>query len=61
MRYLPEEMPGDEFLARYGGTADTVTAVERGRRYRVRAPTPTRCTSARRAETFRGLLPESGG
>ena len=33
---LPEEISGDEFLARYGGTGDTVTTVERGRRYRVR-------------------------
>ena len=29
-RHLPEEMSGDEFLARYGGTADPVTSVEPG-------------------------------
>ena len=38
LHHLPEEIAGDDFLARYGGTADTVTTVERGRRYRVRAP-----------------------
>ena len=29
---LPEEMSAEEFLERFGGTADTVTTVERGRR-----------------------------
>jgi hypothetical protein len=30
-RHLPEHLSGDEFLARYGSTADSVTSVERGR------------------------------
>jgi len=59
--YLPDEMPGDEFLARYGASADTVTAVERRRRYRVRAPTAHPVYERRRAEVFRRLLPETGG
>ena len=41
------------------GTADTVTSVERGRRYRVRAPTAHPVYERSRAETFRRLLPES--
>ena len=53
---LPEEMAGEDFLARYGGTADTVTAVQPGRRYRVRAPTAHPVYERERAESFRGLL-----
>jgi L-arabinokinase len=60
VRHLPSEMSGDEFLDRYGRTADTVTTVERGRRYQVRAPTAHPVYERRRAETFRGLLLESG-
>src|SRR5678815_3759617 len=57
--YLPEHMSGDEFLARYGRTADPVTSVERGRRYCVRAPAAHPVYERARAETFRRLLPES--
>jgi L-arabinokinase len=57
--HLPEHMSGDEFLARYGRTADPVTSVERGRRYCVRAPTAHPVYERSRAETFRRLLPES--
>jgi galactokinase len=60
VRHLPPEMSGDEFLDRYGRTADTVTTVERGRRYQVRAPTAHPIYERRRAETFRGLLLDSG-
>ena len=56
---LPEEMSGDEFLARYGGTGDTVTAIEPGRRYAVRAPTAHPIYERRRAETFRRLLTDT--
>ena len=59
VRYLPEEMTGDEFLARYGSTTDSVTAVERGRRYQVRAPAAHPVYERQRAEKFRGLLRES--
>jgi L-arabinokinase len=36
---LPETMRGDEFLARYGGTTDTVTQIDPRRLYAVRNPT----------------------
>ncbi len=36
---LPEEIQGEEFLARYGGTTDSVTRVGAGKRYAVRVPT----------------------
>ena len=45
---------------RYGRTDDAVTTVERGRRYRVRAPTAHPVYERRRAETFRRLLLDSG-
>jgi galactokinase len=60
VRYLPEQMSGDEFLARYGGTADSVTSVERGQQYCVRAPAAHPVYERARAEMFRRLLPESG-
>jgi L-arabinokinase len=59
--WLPEEISGDEFLARYGGTADTVTTVERGRRYRVRAPAAHPVYERQRAERFRELLRAAPG
>jgi L-arabinokinase len=58
---LPEEISGDDFIARYGGTADSVTSVERGRRYRVRMPAAHPVYERRRAEAFRRLLLESPG
>ena len=58
-RYLPEQISGDEFLDHYGDTADTVTSVERGRRYCVRAPAAHPVYERSRAEAFRRLLPES--
>ncbi len=59
--WLPEEMSGQEFLARYGSTADTVTRVEPDRRYRVRAPTAHPIYERQRAERFRQLLIEAHG
>lgn len=53
---LPEEIAGDAFLAQYGATADTVTRVEPGRRYPVRAPAAHPVYERQRAETFRQLL-----
>jgi L-arabinokinase len=58
---LPEEISGDDFLARYDGTADTVTTVERGRRYRVRAPAAHPVYERQRAERFRQLVRTSPG
>ena len=56
---LPGEMRGDEFLARYGGTADSVTSVAADRTYRVRSPTAHPVFERQRAESFRRLLIES--
>jgi L-arabinokinase len=58
---LPEEMTGEAFLARYAGTADTVTRVEPERRYRVRAPAAHPVHERARAERFRALLDEPPG
>ncbi len=58
---LPEELSGDDFLARYAGTVDTVTTVERGRRYRVRSPAAHPVYERQRAERFRELLQASPG
>jgi len=55
---LPEEISGDDFLARYGGTTDSVTEVKPDRRYRVRAPASHPVYERQRAETFRQLLRE---
>jgi galactokinase len=60
-RDLPDEISGDEFLTRYGGTGDTVTTVERGRRYRVRAPAAHPVYERERAENFRQLLRSAPG
>ncbi|MEO7275641.1 MAG: sugar ABC transporter ATP-binding protein, partial [Vicinamibacterales bacterium] len=38
-REIPEELDGEAFLARYGGTTDLVTRVDPARRYAVRTPT----------------------
>jgi L-arabinokinase len=59
--HLPDEISGDEFLAQYGGTTDTVTHVERDRRYRVRAPAAHPVYERQRAESFRQLLSTSPG
>lgn len=56
---LPEAISGDVFVARYGGTADRLTAVDRERRYLVRAPAAHPVYERRRAETFRRLVLES--
>jgi galactokinase len=58
---LPEEISAERFLERFGGTTDTVTTLERGRRYRVRAPTAHPVRERRRAERFRRLLSGSPG
>ena len=53
---LPEEISGDDFLLRYGGTTDDVTEVTPGCRYRVRAPASHPVYERQRAESFRQLL-----
>jgi L-arabinokinase len=59
LRYLPDEIAGDTFLARYGDTDDSVTTVEPGRRYAVCAPTAHPVYERARAEEFRHLLASS--
>jgi L-arabinokinase len=59
LRHVPDEMTGDEFLARYGDIDDSVTTVQPGRRYRVRAPTAHPVYERQRAEEFRRLLTTS--
>jgi L-arabinokinase len=61
LRHLPDEMTGDEFLARYGDVDDPVTTVLPGRRYRVCAPTAHPVYERQRAEEFRHLLTDSPG
>ena len=56
---LPEQLRGEEFLARYGCTSDTVTTVVRERKYLVRVATAHPVEERQRAETFRRLLPDS--
>ena len=56
VHHLPDEMAGHDFLARYGATADAVTSVAPGRRYRVRAPTAHPVYERWRVEAFRELL-----
>jgi L-arabinokinase len=53
---LPEEISGDDFIARYGSTTDNVTDVKPGCRYRVRAPASHPVYERQRAERFRQLL-----
>jgi L-arabinokinase len=54
---LPERMAGGEFLARYTGTTDAMTAVEPGRDYEVRQPTAHPIYEHFRVRAFSELLP----
>jgi L-arabinokinase len=58
---LPEQLSGEEFVAHYGATADTVTTVARDRKYLVRVATAHPVEERRRAEMFRRLLLDSCG
>jgi L-arabinokinase len=53
---LPEEISGEEFLARYRSTSDTLTRVVPGRTYKVRRPTAHPIFERARVEAFRSLL-----
>ena len=53
---LPEEISGDDFLGRYGGTADTVTTVEPGADIACGRRRPIPSTSASASRAFRELL-----
>jgi galactokinase len=56
VRYLPEEITGSEFLARYSGTIDTVTQVDPARVYNVRRPAAHPVYEHDRVKRFRQLL-----
>jgi galactokinase len=53
---LPESLLGEEFLARYRGTTDLVTSIERERTYAVRAPTAHPVYESFRVQKFAELL-----
>jgi L-arabinokinase len=53
---LPERLPGEAFLSRYGGTVDSVTRVAPGRTYAVRAPTAHAVYESFRVQQFAELL-----
>jgi galactokinase len=53
---LPENLLGEEFLARYGGTTDTVTKIDPGRTYAVRAPASHAVYENFRVNEFARLL-----
>jgi galactose-1-phosphate uridylyltransferase (family 1) len=53
---LPEEMRGDEFLRRYGGTTDPVTRVDPEKTYAVRRPTAHPIDEHARVRRFAELL-----
>ena len=55
-RWLPEEMSGAEFLARYGGISDITTTVVLGRRYPVRSATQHPVEEQARVDRFARLL-----
>lgn len=56
LRYLPDEMSGEAFLASYSGTLDTVTTVEPARAYAIRQPTAHPVYEHHRVNEFRQLL-----
>ena len=59
-RHLPDSMHGAEFLARYEGTTDPVTTVERDRTYAIRAPTMHPIYENFRVRRFAELLQRQG-
>ena len=59
-RHLPETMTGAEFLARYGGTSDSVTKVEPDRTYAIRAPARHPIYENFRVRRFAELLQRPG-
>jgi L-arabinokinase len=54
--WLPDEMSGAEFLARYSTSPDTVTRVEPSRTYKIRQPTTHPIHEHHRVRLFRQLL-----
>jgi galactokinase len=58
---LPEVMRGRDFLKKYGGTDDAVTAVKPGQRYAVRAAAMHHVWEAQRVRRFMRLLTGAAG
>jgi galactokinase len=58
---LPERLGGAAFLQRFGGTADSVTAVDPGRDYAVRVATAHPVHEHARVRAFAALLREPAG
>ena len=58
---LPESLLGEDFLACYGGTTDTVTNIEPARTYAVHAPTAHAVYENSRVQRFAELLREKLG
>jgi L-arabinokinase len=54
--HLPEEMRGDEFLARYSNTTDPVAKVDPARVYKIRRPAAHPVYEHHRVKMFRQLL-----
>jgi galactokinase len=59
--HVPEQLDGAQFLARYGGLTDPVTAVDPGHRYAVRQPTAHPIYEHQRVRLFRALLQGGAG
>ncbi len=53
---VPEQLNGAEFLARYGGSTDTVTQIDPTRSYAIRQPTAHPIYEHLRVRLFRSLL-----
>lgn len=56
LAHLPEEITGEEFLRRYGGTTDTVTRVDPSQTYAVRQPASHPVREHARVREFAELL-----
>jgi len=59
--HLPAELRGDEFLARHGGTTDSVTRVDPAQTYAVRQPTAHPIHENARVRRFATLLETDPG
>jgi galactokinase len=58
-QHIPETLDGATFLARYDGTTDLVTSVDRARRYAIRIPTAHPIYEHERVTEWAGLLKSS--
>lgn len=55
-KLLPEQMTGEEFLARFGGTTDAITQVDSAKTYPVRAATTHPVKEEARVQQFIAML-----